>query len=41
MLAGDLGYLKAEATRAMLAEIDEIARMLNVLRTKVEKRDRT
>jgi four helix bundle protein len=38
-LAADLGYLP-QAPAALLAEIDEIARMLYTLRTKVVQQDR-
>jgi four helix bundle protein len=40
MLARDLGYLSAETAVPLLAEIDEIARMLYTLRTKVAHSDR-
>jgi four helix bundle protein len=40
LLARDLDYLPAEATKSLLTEIDEIARMLHALRTKVEQTDR-
>jgi len=36
MLSRDLGYLKDEKTKAPLAEIAQIARMLHALRLKVE-----
>jgi len=36
MLSQDLGFLEEAGTRAVLQEADEIARMLNTLRTKVE-----
>lgn len=37
MLSRDLGYLPAENCKPVLAEADEIARMLHGLRTKVVK----
>jgi len=37
LLSRDLGYLSAEATTPTLSEIDELARMLNALRAKVEQ----
>ena len=37
MLSRDLGYLSLEAAGKPLAEITEIARMLNALRTRVEQ----
>ena len=37
MLSRELGYLLPEVTERLLAEADEIARMLNSLRTKVEQ----
>lgn len=37
LLSRDLGYLPAEAAAASLSEIDELARMLNALRAKVEQ----
>lgn len=40
LLARDLGYLRADKTTPLLTEIDEIARMLYALRTKVEQTDR-
>jgi four helix bundle protein len=38
MLSRDLGYVQVERAKALLAEIDAIARMLSVLRKKVEQR---
>lgn len=40
LLARDLHYLPAERAQPLLAEIDEIAKMLYALRTKVEQADR-
>lgn len=40
LLARDLDYLPAERAKPLLTEIDEIARMLYALRTKVEQTDR-
>ena len=40
MLSRDLEYLSGEKTELALAEADEIARMLNALRTTVEHKDR-
>jgi four helix bundle protein len=40
LLARDLGYLPADKATPLLTEIDEIARMLYALRTKVEQTDR-
>jgi four helix bundle protein len=40
LLARDLNYLSADAAKPLLSEIEEIARMLYVLRTKVEQTDR-
>ena len=40
MLARDLGYLSEEVVSPFLSEIDEIARMLYTLRTKVAHSDR-
>jgi len=37
LLAVDLGYLTHDAHEPIAAEIDEVARMLHVLRTKVEQ----
>jgi four helix bundle protein len=37
LLSRDLGYIPAEAAAASLSEIDELARMLNALRAKVEQ----
>lgn len=37
LLSGDLGYLTAEVTEPLFAEIEEIARMLYGLRVKVEQ----
>ncbi len=37
LLGRDLGYLGGEATTPVLAEVDEIARMLHALRAKVEQ----
>ena len=37
-LSRDLGYLKSENSTLLLAEVSEIARMLNALRAKVEPR---
>jgi len=39
-LAGDLGYVADDTVKPMLAEIDEVARMLYTLRSKVESEDR-
>ena len=39
-LSGDLGYIANDTVKAMLAEIDEVARMLHTLRGKVESEDR-
>jgi four helix bundle protein len=39
LLALDLGYLSNEAHQPIAAEIDEVARMLHALRTKVEQGD--
>ena len=40
ILAGDLSYLKAEVSKPLLAEIEEIARMLYTLRVKIEQSER-
>lgn len=40
LLARDLNYLSADAAKPLLSDIEEIARMLYVLRTKVEQTDR-
>lgn len=40
LLARGLDYLPAERAKPLLTEIDEIARMLYALRTKVEQTDR-
>ena len=37
LLAVDLGYLTHDAHQPIAAEIDEVARMLHALRTKVEQ----
>jgi len=37
LLAVDLGYLTHDAHEPIAAEIDEVARMLHALRTKVEQ----
>ena len=37
MLGRDLGYLAADAAAPLLGEIEEIARMLHALRSKVEQ----
>lgn len=37
ILSGDLGYLSGQSAEALIAEIDEIGRMLFALRTKVEE----
>ena len=37
ILCRDLGYIAQDVAEAYLAEMDEIARMLNALRSKVEK----
>ena len=37
MLGRDLGYLETDVARPLLAEAEEISRMLFVLRTKVEQ----
>jgi len=37
MVSRDLGYVEIEKAKDLLAELNEIARMLNSLRTKVEK----
>lgn len=37
LLASDLGYLEPQTHRPIAAEIDELARMLHALRTKVEQ----
>ena len=39
LLALDLGYLSSDAHQPVAAEIDEVARMLYALRTKVEHGD--
>ena len=39
LLASDLGYLSSDALQPIAAEIDEVARMLHALRTKVEQGD--
>ena len=41
ILSRDLKYLDATSAGSLLAEIDEIARMLNVLRTRVEDHGET
>lgn len=41
VLARDLGYATRERIEGLLAEIDQAARMLNALRTKVEAGSRT
>mgnify|MGYP001056574090 CR=1 FL=1 len=40
LLARDLHYLPADRAQSLLVEIDEIAKMLYALRTKVEQADR-
>jgi four helix bundle protein len=39
LLASDLGYLSNDAHPPIAAEIDEVARMLHALRTKIEQGD--
>jgi len=39
LLAFDLGYVSNEGHQPIAAEIDEVARMLNALRVKVEQSD--
>lgn len=35
-LSGDLGYIADDVAKPLLAEVDEVARMLYTLRTKIE-----
>ena len=37
ILARDLGYIASEKSASILKEVDELARMLHALRTKVEQ----
>lgn len=39
-LSGDLAYLTHDVVGTLLAEIDEVARMLYTLRSKVEREER-